>query len=84
MSNISCNKKLCCDNTIKQKNLYVLTDGFTPPMVDLALGIRVFGSVSGRNHWVPGISDKSFLYPIGTYEISVRFRFDFGRFRVPI
>ena len=44
----------------------------TVPVVDqVALGIRIFSSVSDRNHSVPGISYKSFLYPIGTYEISV-------------
>ena len=53
-------------------------------LIAVALGIRVFGSVSGRNHSVsgrnhsvPGISDKLFLYPICTYDISVRFRFGF-------
>ena len=41
----------------------------------VVLGIRVFGSAPDKNHSVLGISDKSFLYPIGIYEISVRFRF---------
>ena len=54
----------------------------------LALGIQIFGSVSGRNHSVPDISDKSFVYPMGTYEISVRSRFSFssvsGRLCIPI
>ena len=50
--------------------------------------MQVFGLVSSRNYSVPGISDKSILYPIGIYEISVQFRFGLGfvslRFRIHV
>lgn len=52
-------------------------------VLGIFLDIWVFDSVLGTIR-PDNLSDKWFLYPIGTYEISVQFWFVFCRFQVSI